>query len=103
MTVGLGFQMTRHAGGSPRAPGRRTGNGMRSRAFLGDTRGGMACEVCGVPLQVGHRALRFPYRQERDVVHAHRVVEALVRGAAPAPIRCPTVKYGAHHPKTERA
>ena len=35
-------------GGSPRAPGRSSGNGTHPRAFLGDTRGGLACGVCGI-------------------------------------------------------
>ena len=47
------------AGGSSRAQGRRTGNGTRPRAFLGDTTGGVSCGVCDIPLPLGHRAVRF--------------------------------------------
>ena len=38
------------ARGSHRAPGRRSGNGMRPRPFLGDTRGGMASGICRLTL-----------------------------------------------------
>ena len=52
------------AGGSPRAPGRRPGNGTRPRAFLDDTRGGMACGICrfNAPARApgGMLALRTP-------------------------------------------
>ncbi|CAN0472312.1 unnamed protein product, partial [Laminaria digitata] len=89
------------ARGSPRAPGKRVGNGTRPRAFLGDTTGGMTCEVCGITLQLGHWAVRFPCAQGRHVLHARCVVEALARGAAPAPLRCPAVDCGALHPRRD--
>ena len=56
------------SGGSPRAPGRRPGNGTRPRAFLDDTRGGMAYGVCRLTLQLGHRAVRLPCGQGRHVL-----------------------------------
>ena len=59
----------------------------------------MACGVCGITLQLGHRAVRFPYRQGRHVLHARCVVVALARGAAPAPLRCPAVNCGVQHPR----
>ena len=86
-------------GGSPRAQGRRPENKTRPRAFLGDTRGGTACGVCRLTLQLGHRAVRFPCGQGCHVLHARCVVEALARIAAPAPLRCPTINYGAQHPR----
>ena len=89
------------AGGSPRAQGRRTGNGTRPRAFLGDTTGGVACGVCGVTLQLGHRAVRFPCGQGRHVLHARCVVDALARGAAPAPLRCPAADCRVLHPRRD--
>ena len=84
-------------GGSPRA----SGNGTSPCALLGDTRGGVACEVCGITLQLGHRAVRFPCGQERHVLHARCVVEDLARGAAPAPLHCPALNCGAHHPRRD--
>ena len=89
------------AGGSPRALGRRPGNGTRPRAFLGDTRGGMACGICRLMLQLVHGAVRFPCWQGRHVPLARCVVEALARSAAPAPLRCPTVNGEAEHPRRE--
>ena len=91
------------AGGSPRAQGRRTGNGTRPRAFLGDTTGGMACGVCGVTLQllIGHRVVRVSCGQGRNVLHARCVAEALARGTAPAPLCCPAVNCGARHPRRD--
>ena len=76
---------------SPRAPVGEPGNGERPRAFLGDTQGDVACGVCRVTLQLGHRAVRFPCGQGGHVPHARYVVEALARGVAPAPLRCPAV------------
>ena len=89
------------AGRSPWAPGRRSGNGTRRCAFLGDTRGGMACGVCRVTLQLGLRAVRFPCNQGRHVLHARCVVEALTRSTAPAPLRCPTINCEAQHPRRD--
>ena len=89
------------AGRSPRAPGRRPGNGTCPRDFLGDTRGGTACGVCGVTLHVGHRAVRFPCGQRRHALHAHCVVEAFASNAAPAPLRCLAVNCGAQHPRRD--
>ena len=86
-------------GGSPRAPGRSSGNGTTPLAFLGDTRGGVACGVCGNTLQLGHRAVRFPHGEGRHVLHARCVVEALARDAAPAPLPCPIVNCRAQHPR----
>ena len=80
---------------APRALGRRPGNGTRPRSLLGDTRGGMACGICGVTLQLGHRAVRFPCVQGRHVLHARCVVEALAKSAAPAPLLYPTANCGA--------
>ena len=88
-------------GGPPRAPGRRPGSGTRPRAFLGDARGGVTCGVCGVTLQLGHRAVRFPCGQGRHVLHVRRVVETLARGAARASLRCLTVNCGAQHPRRD--
>ncbi|CAN0575795.1 unnamed protein product, partial [Laminaria digitata] len=48
-----------------------------------------------------HRAVRFPCGQGRHVLHARCVVEALARGAAPAPLRCPAVDCGALHPRRD--
>ena len=87
-------------GGSPRAPGMSSGNGTRPSAFLGDTRG-VACGVCGITLQFGHRAVRFPCEQGRHVLHARCVVEALARGASPATLRCPAVNCGAQHSRRD--
>ena len=84
-------------GGSPRA----SGNGTRPSAFLGDTRGGVACGVCGITLQPGHRAVRFPCGQGRHLLHARRVVEALARGAAPALLRCLAVNCEPQHPRRD--
>ena len=68
------------AEGSPRAQGRRTENETRSRALLVDTTGGVAYEICGVTLQLGHRAVRFSCGQGRHVLHVRGVVETLARG-----------------------
>ena len=78
-------------------PGRRPGNGTRPRAFLGDTRGGMACGVCGVTPQLDQRTVSFPCGQERHALHARCVVEALARIAASAPLRCSKANCGAQH------
>ena len=48
------------AGRSSRVPGRRLENGTRPRAFLGDTRGNVACGICRVTLQLGYLVVRFP-------------------------------------------
>ena len=78
-----------------------SGNGTRPSAFLGGTRGGLACGVCGIPLQLGHRAVRFPCGQGRHVLHARYVVEVLARGAAPAPLRRPAFNCGAQNPRRD--
>ena len=96
----MGVTSEASAGGCPRVPGRRSGNGTRPRAFLGDSNGGMACGVCRLTHQLGHRAVCFPCGQGRHVLHARCVVEALARSAAPAPLRCPTVNCGAQHPRS---
>lgn len=80
------------AGGSPSAPGRGPGGGARPP-------GDVVCGVCQVTLQLGHRAICFPCRQGRHVLHARRVVEALARGAMSAPLRYPAVNCGAQHPR----
>ena len=93
------------AEGSPRAPGTGPGDGTRPRAFPGHTRRDLMCRICRVTLQPGHRAVRFPCGQGLYVLvlvlHARCVVEALARGAAPAPLRCPPVKCGAQHPRLD--
>ena len=89
------------AGGSPRAPGRRPGNGTRSRALLGDTSRGIRSEVCGVTLELGHRAVRFPCGQGRHVFHARCVIEAFVRSAVPAPFLFPIVNCATQHQKLD--
>lgn len=85
------------SGGPPRAPARRPENETPPPAFLGDARDGVACEICGVALQLGHWAVRFPCGQGRHVPHASCVVETLPRGAAAAPLRCPAANCGAQH------
>ena len=89
------------AGGSPRATRGRPGNGTRPRAFLGDSRGGMACGVCVVTLQLGLQAMRFPCAQGCHMIHARCVVETLARSVAPASLRCPTVNCGVQHPRRD--
>ena len=89
------------AGGSSRAPRKIPKNGTRLRAFLGDTKGRMACGVCRLTLQLGHGAVRFPCGQRRHVYHARCVIEALARSVAPAPLRCPTINCGAQHPRRD--
>ena len=82
MTVGLKWGGI--IGRIPYGAGKRPGNGRRPRAFLGDTGGGMPSGVCGLTLQLGHRAIRFPCGQGRHVFHARYVVETIARSAAPA-------------------
>ena len=89
------------AGGSPSAPVGGPGNGERPRAFLGDIHGDVACGVCRLKLQLGHRAVRFSCWQGRLVLHARCVVEALTTGVAPAPLRCPAVTCRAQHPRRD--
>ena len=89
------------AGGSPRASVGGPGNGERPRAFLGDTQRDVACGICHVTLQLGHRVVRFPCGQESYVLHARCVVESLARGVTPAPLRCPAVSCRAQHPRRD--
>ena len=76
-------------------------NGTRPRTLLGDTRGEMACGICGVTFQLGHRAVRFPRAQGRHALHACCVVETLARSKEPTQLRCPTVNCGAQHPRRD--
>ena len=89
------------AGGSPRSQGGGTRNGTHPRAFIGNTTVRVACGVRGVTRQLGHRAVRFPCGQGRHVLHARGVIEALARGTAPAPLRCPAADCGARHPRRD--
>ena len=57
-------------GRPPSTPGEGPGHGTRPRAFLGDTRGDVACGVCRVTLHFGHLAVRFHCGQGRHVFHA---------------------------------
>ena len=61
----------------------------------------VACAVCRVTRQLGHRAARFPHGQGHHVLHARCVVEALARGVAPVPLRCPAVSCRAQHPRRD--
>ena len=91
------------SGGSPRAPGRRPGNGTRPLVFLGNSRGDEACGVCRVSCNARAPGDEFPVWARAPhvvaVLHARCVVEALARVTAPAPPRCPAVSCGAHHPR----
>ena len=44
---------------------------------------------------------RFPCGQGRHVLHVRCVVEALEKGTAPAPLRCPVADCGARHPRRD--
>ena len=89
------------AGGLPRAPGRRPGNGRRPRAFLWrhKRRNGVRGLRCNAPARAP--AIRFPCGQGRHVRHARGVVKTLARGAAPAHPRRLTVNCGAQHPRRD--
>lgn len=64
---------------SAKLPRRRTGNGTRPRAFLGDTTREMACGVCNVTFHLGHRGARFPCGRGRHVLNARCKVKALAK------------------------
>lgn len=96
----LRFQTVRHQLGDPQSAGE---GGLERHApgtFLADTPRGVAYGVCRVTLQGGHRAVRIPCGQGCHLWQRHHVgcvVEALVRVAAPAPLRCPEVNCVARY------
>ena len=76
-------------------------NATRPGAFLGDARGGVACELCLETTQQGHREVRLPKENGRHVLHARHMMAVIARGAALAPLRCPVADCGVRHTRRD--